>query len=227
MTPAELNRLDELLHKTSMYKLRKMANDIHKECKRSVLVVMVMELEFPDTPQENRPARRYQQTPQEFPDRLGGTYHQDSSEKATALKEQRFGRMVRKLMEKGPDRVLGQDPGEAPGESKELTLEQRFSKNEKWLALKRSWDIREKEHTYSFTPSDGQFEFDFEWGSPPIHWSSYSGPGPEDPSGEEWVNQCFHKALFEIGEELGCDPTFLVKEGSGTILLTPNSVEAD
>jgi len=46
MTHAELNRLEELLHKTPMKKLRVFANDIHKECDRETLIVMIMEDEF-------------------------------------------------------------------------------------------------------------------------------------------------------------------------------------
>lgn len=49
MTFEELNRLDNLLHRTPMKELRRLANDVHKECKRSVLVVMIMDLEFDDT----------------------------------------------------------------------------------------------------------------------------------------------------------------------------------
>ena len=196
MTPIELNRLEELLYGTSMYKLREIAKDPHKEYTRSVLVVMVMELEFPDTPQEP----------------ICCDVDDYTDEELMYILQQR---------ELGP--ITG-EPGALPGESKEPTLEERFFKNEKWFALKRDWNIRTRDHSFLRELSEGQLEFDFQWGSSPVNWSSYSGPNPEDLSGELWVNNCFHKALFEIGEELECDPTFLLRKGYGTILLAPNLV---
>ena len=52
MTHEELNRLDDLLHRVPMKKLRKLSNDLHKECDRKTLVVMIMDLEFCNDPLE-------------------------------------------------------------------------------------------------------------------------------------------------------------------------------
>jgi hypothetical protein len=44
MTHAEVNRVEELL-KMKMPQLRRLARDIHKECNRRELVVMILENE--------------------------------------------------------------------------------------------------------------------------------------------------------------------------------------
>jgi hypothetical protein len=49
MTHEEINRVEELL-KMKMPKLRKLANDTHKECNRRELVVMILENELEEQP---------------------------------------------------------------------------------------------------------------------------------------------------------------------------------